>query len=322
MPADKALKWQLDLARYDAATRRRLLAMLAQMDRELLAQLNAGTLTDWGRARIDTLLAQAKQVVGRYYRQAQQDMFADLKALAPVAAASAVIAEVVPSLPTQAALDALLSDVIIMGTPQRAWWERQALDVAFRFTAAVRQGYIAAETNQQIIRRVRGELDVSRRNAAALVQTSVSSVANTARMATFEANADVVQGVRWMATLDAHTCARCGAMDGSTWKLDGTPINAMRPMQQPPIHFNDRCVMAPITRFSTMGDGKRASDAGPVDRKITFEDFLSRQTEAYKIEVLGKGRAELWKDGKITLADLTSGTGRPLTLDQLRSKYE
>jgi hypothetical protein len=51
---------------------------------------------------------------------------------------------------------------------------------------------------------------------------------------------------------------------------------------------------------------------------MTFEQFLNRQPPAFADKVLGKGRAALWRAGKITLRDLVSGTGRPLTLEELR----
>ena len=38
-------------------------------------------------------------------------------------------------------------------------------------------------------------------------------------------------------------------------------------------------------------------------------------------EQLGAGRAQLWREGKITLKDLLDGKGRELTLDELRDKY-
>jgi hypothetical protein len=37
--------------------------------------------------------------------------------------------------------------------------------------------------------------------------------------------------------------------------------------------------------------------------------------------MLGKGRAQLWRDGKITLQDLLNAQGVPLTLRELREKY-
>lgn len=324
--ADSALEFSLDLARFDATERRRITSLLNNLQKELTASL--ATTTPIGKARAKRLIADAKATIERYYDQAQADLFDTLDAVSEVSAtaASATLSAVLPatlevSLPTAAVMRALIGDALIMGAPQKAWWAKQKADVAFRFAAVVRQGLVSAQTNQQIIRRVAEELEVTRRNAAALVQTSVATVANDARMATFEANADVITGLRWMATLDAHTCPRCAALDGMTWKMDGSPIHASLPFTRPPLHWNDRCTLVPQTRFSTMGSGQRASVDGPVDRTTTFADFLDRKGKAFQDDVLGPGRADLWREGKITLADLTSGTGRPLTLAQLRARH-
>ena len=322
-----AIQWQLDLARLDAGEQARIISLLKRMEKELITKVAAGT-TDWSKARISQQMAEINTVIQRYYDIIAGHMTNTATELAQVSATSAGAAlstlmdGAASVLPSEAALRALISDALIMGAPQAEWWSRQAADVAFRFQSVFRQGLAAAETSQQIIKRVREQMNVTRANAAALVQTGMTSIANEARMSVFQVNSDVVTGVRWLATLDNKTCAVCGARDGMTWKLDGTPINATLPFVQPPLHFNDRCVLSPQTMFSGLGSGQRASDAGPVDRKTTFEDFLAKNSDSWQDENLGKGRAQMWRDGKITLKDLTSGTGRPLTLDQLRAKHK
>lgn len=323
---DASISWVLDLARFDAHEQARIVSLLRKMERELLAKVTAGT-TDWSKARIAQQMSESAAVIQRYYDIISSHVEDTTTQLAQISATNAgaalsAMTEAASVLPTEAAMRALISDVLIMGAPQKDWWARQAADVAFRFQAAFRQGIAAAETSQQIIRRVRDQMTVTRANAAALVQTGMTSVANEARHAVFEANSDVVTGERWLSALDSHVCPRCGARDGMTWKLDGTPINATLPYTRPPLHFSDRCVLAPQTRFSALGGGQRASDSGPVDRKTTFEDFLSRKSKAYQDDVLGPGRADLYRQGKITLKDLTSGTGRPLTLAQLKAKQK
>jgi hypothetical protein len=95
----------------------------------------------------------------------------------------------------------------------------------------------------------------------------------------------------------------------------------------PPRHWGCRSVLTPIPKtfrdigldIDEPGDvGQRASSLGPVAGNMTFEQFLNRQPPAFADKVLGKGRAALWRAGKITLRDLVSGTGRPLTLEELR----
>jgi hypothetical protein len=69
-------------------------------------------------------------------------------------------------------------------------------------------------------------------------------------------------------------------------------------------------------------DGTRASMEGQVTDK-TFEDWLKRKTESdptFADRTLGKGRAELWRNNKITMDQMISG-GQPLSLSELQAKY-
>lgn len=65
----------------------------------------------------------------------------------------------------------------------------------------------------------------------------------------------------------------------------------------------------------------RASIDGEVAADLTFDDFLKGKPKAFADEMLGKGKAELWRDGKITLQQLLDQRGNPLTLTQLRQRY-
>ena len=326
---DATLAFQLDLMRLDAHTRAVVIGILERLRKDLVSALAENPLSEFGAARATRLIRESDATIARYYAQAQGELFATADELAPVAAQATVSAlqSVVPvsvsiSLPTEGLLAAVAGDALVMGSAMDAWWEKQSADVSFRFAAAVRQGIVSAETNQQIIRRVLAELDITRANAAALVQTSVAQVANDARLATFAANADVVPRLKWLTALDGHVCTLCAARADLEWETDThAPIGHSLPFASPPIHFNDRCVLVGQTRFSKLGGGQRASMDGPVDRKTTFADFLERKGPAFQDEVLGPGRADLWRSGKITLQDLVSGNGRPLTIAQLKARH-
>ena len=111
--------------------------------------------------------------------------------------ASATAASIGPSavLPPASVINTIATTTVVDGALQVEWWNRQAETTAFRFSQAVRQGMTDGRTNQQIIATVRGFIDVSRRDAAALVQTATASVANRAREATFERNLDVIKAL-------------------------------------------------------------------------------------------------------------------------------
>lgn len=146
--------------------------------------------------------------------------------------------------------------------------------------------------------------------------------ANQARLATFRKNSRFIKGVRWLATLDGHTCARCAALDGQAWSLDGEMLKGTKvEFQAPPIHWNDRCVLSPIPKSEADEGptiGARATSQGPVAAGTTFGQWFERQSQAQQDAQFGKARAALFRAGKITVRDLVSGTGRELTLEELR----
>lgn len=321
---DQAVTLQLDIFRASAGIARDVVNVLRDMERELVGRLATGNVTEWGRARATKQLAEVRETIKAYYAQAADTALQSTTVIAEVAALATAKtlavggAEVL--LPTLAMMQTIASQSVIQGAAQGAWWAKQAADTQFRFARAVRQGLAGAETNQQIINRVKGFLDTSRSNAAALVQTSVATVANDAREFTFERNSDIIKRYRAVATLDSNTCARCAPLDGLEWTPEGKPIGHGYPRPHYPLHFNCRCLVIPRV-FDSPPGGMRASADGPVPAKLTFSGWLERQPKEVIEETLGKGRAELFSAGKITLRDLTSGNGRPLTLDQLRQRH-
>lgn len=241
------------------------------------------------------------------------------------------------ALPTEAALKALVNGSLIEGAPSAAWWSKQSDDLAFKFAAQVRQGIAGNETVQQIVRRVIGSprlgtpgiMETSRRGATALVHTSIQQVSNDARLATFKANDDIIKGVQQLSTLDSHTTKICIAYSGASWDLEGNPINGTTlPFNGgTPRHWNCRSVLTAITyTYKELGidipeapPGTRASDLGQIPADTSFESFLGRHDAAYVDNLLGPGRAQLWRDGKITLQQLVGGDGRELTLKRLKA---
>lgn len=177
-----------------------------------------------------------------------------------------------------------------------------------------------------------GILETSRRNVATLVQTSVQTVANVARLESFAQNADVVKAVKQLSTLDGHTTDICIAYSGGQWGLDGKPVGeTILPFNGgPPRHWNCRSVLIPVTKtFRELGirapepaQSLRASSEGPIAATTTFDDFLTRKGVAYQDKMLGPGRAQLWRDKKITLQQLLDLQGNPLTLAELEAKYK
>lgn len=337
---DAIIRQAIELQRVSASDEGRALEIMADLERDLRSLLAQGNLNEATRREIEALLKEADKAIASRY--------ATLGGLVDTRGIALFVAEQTVSTmtglldtaikPTPERLASLSKDVLIDGAPSSAWWKRQAEATAFNFAREVRQGVIEGATNEQIVARIVGRgdevgiLDKARRDVRALVHSSVMNAANQARLETYRKNRDVIAGVRWLATLDSRTCVTCGALDGSEWDLEGKPRGETTlQFQLPPAHWNCRCVASPVTKGfdeilgttgfdAIFGRGQqRASQFGPVD-DMTFAAFLKRQSPEFVERSLGKRRAELWQQGRITLTDLVSGSGRELTLDELRAQ--
>ena len=334
---DDAIELHLDIERVALSKRAEIISLLQQLEQELIAKVAKGV-TDWSKARIAKQLSEADAIIRQYYDSAAGVMLDTTTDVAQVSASAtaqslsvAVGAQVAISvLPTSTFFETLAGDAIIQGAVQAAWWDRQSLDTAFKFQTAVRQGLVAAETNQQIIRRVLDVTDMTRRNAATLVHTSVQTVANDAREKVFEDNADILSGKEWVAALDRRTCPVCGALDNKQWQVNGQPIGHSKAYAKPPIHWRCRCSMVPITKtFQELGINARelSTTRASMDGQVadtSFENWLQRKESSipgFADKTLGKGRAELWRSGKITMDQMIEGA-KPMSLTALKEKYK
>lgn len=331
---DSIISFQLDLNRLDAGVRQQVIEILVRMQRELVAKLANEDLTVYGKQRTAALLKDCDEILYRHYTIAQGALDLTLQGVGGITAAHtaqslSVAVTLSANLPTETFIKTLVSNALIQGSPTAGWWSRQSLDTSFKFANEVRQGLAQAETNSQIIARIVGKsgnpgiMDISKRNAAALVQSSVQAVANAARLETFRKNSDVITALQQLSTLDSHTSLTCISYSGMKWTVDGKPLDGALPFNGgPPRHWNCRSVLVPITKLSAfMPKGTRASEGGQIDSQTTFTQWLDRRTPEQQNSQLGVGRAQLYRDGKITLNQLIDGNGRELSLAELQRKY-
>lgn len=228
--------------------------------------------------------------------------------------------------------------VILDGAPTSEWWARQADNTRRAFAREIKIGFVSGETTDAITRRIIGTretpgiLDISIRQARALVHSSVMTVANASTQEVLAANDDIVKGYYWVSTLDSRTCAVCGSRDQKKYSLQHRPVGHNLSWGSGPgaIHVNCRCTTTPwLKSMRELGldiddfqPSTRASAEGPVDGNLTFESWVESRPPQQQEAYFGKGRYDLYKAGKITLRDLTTMTGRERTLDELRRRYE
>lgn len=332
--ADLTVERALILNRYSAGTGRRVVELLNDVQRDLLRRLPDVT-GEVSRRRILTQLKELQELIGGTYDEITKLALSELNELTEIESKwqmdsinTVVSMEIMRAQPTAAALEAIVTNGLILGNTAETWWSQQSQQAQNEFSRVVRLGMSQSETNQQIAKRVRDAMGVAQRHAFALVKTSTQAVAMQAREEMLQANDDVVKGKISIATLDSHTTFLCADSDGATYDLKNKPIEPKkRPYIAIPRHFGCRSLWGVLLkRWDEMGlpfdefkPSTRASLDGQIPADTSFEKLLSGKSKEWQDKYLGKGRAELFREGKITLGDLVDGLGRELTLEQLRN---
>ncbi len=202
------------------------------------------------------------------------------------------------------------------------WFERLEESARTRLTQELRRGVTEGLTTQQIVRRIKndGYLKITRAQTEAVVRTGVSHVANAARDALYNANADIMAGVRINAVLDTRTCPTCAALDGKVY-----PLNKGA---RPPFHVGCRCTASPVTKtwrelgidVDEIPDSTRASMNGQVPSDITYNEWLKKQPADIQEIALGKTRAKLFRAGGLDVQNFVNQNRVQFTLADLRKR--
>ena len=266
----------------------------------------------------------------------------------------------------KALLEALGSDLLIRGQVQKKWWRRQNLNLQKRYQDALSLGLINNESNDELLDRILGRetgksrivedglgrrtavpirkggvMQASRREALALIRTSVQTVSNHVRLESFK-GLDVVKGMEAVVVLDGRTTHLCISRSRLAWDLEGKPIgHRQRWPGYPPWHWQCRTTLVPITktfeelaspekqRIGRLADRQnadmkrvQASMNGPVSSDLTYEAWLKTQSSEFQKQVLGAGKYRLWKNGKLkSLRQLLNQEGNPLSVRELQARY-
>ena len=366
----------IDLMRVAASVRKDVLSLLDELESDLAAKIekvvSKNGLTP---QRLISLLKQTRDTIQSAYVRVNESSEADLVKVAR-AASQNVVASIneairVPIVShnfTLEQLTDLVSHTYIGGAFASEWWEKQGEALTGRFAIQMRLGLLQGESIPDLVRRVRGTktanftdgvMNIPRNQAEALVRTSVLASGNSARLATFIQNKDLIDSVQWCSVLDSRTTIRCIALDGLTWELPAsgdqndyggfTPEGHNKDFSPPPIHWNCRStIISVLKKFSQLKDnGKpivdtfqqrlmeqgfsadeaaqiekdtRASADGQVATDKGFKGWLESKGAQYQDDLLGKTAGQLFRDGKLTLQDLTDQSSRPLSAQALLDK--
>jgi len=233
-------------------------------------------------------------------------------------------------------LRASLSSRPFQGRLLRDWYARVGDSAMSQVREQLNIGLNLGEPPEKLVRRLMGPASGGkfagnaplagqvRRNVRTLVRTSTNHIAQVAREATYEANADIVKAVRYVATLDARTTDICMSLDGKEFPVGQGP--------RPPSHHQCRSTTVPITKsWKELGInlrdprlGRRAMRdvqtglSGLSPTPLNYGQWLAQQPAAVQNQILGPARADLFRSGRIKF-DQFFQDGRRLTLRELQS---
>lgn len=361
---DATLKDTIFTDQYGAGLNKQVQQLLINTENEIAATIakndpTAPSMTKWKAQRLEKLQNQISDIVKTGYKDISSLTNGELNILAKVQAKNvvnkfngAVGADLFQVTLTPDNVKSIVQNTLIDGQVIGDWWKKQSVDTQQRLssamaagTQALQIGLVQAETVGDLIGRIRGTaltpgvMSISKREATSLVRTSVMQVANATRQETYKANADVLDGFEFIATLDERTCPRCAPYDGKKYDMNMQPIGHSLPFPGTPVHWQCRCTTCPstkswaalagansslskkqITSLNNIPISERASMNGPIGGNITYDGWLKSQSINTQKEVLGPGKYKLWAENKLDSIDLVNNNGMPLTIKELQIK--
>lgn len=353
---DRAVDHAINELRFERGVVYRMIAVLNRADARLSAQLAEALLRldadSFTVQRLEALLVSVRETNAAAYAAVFDALEPALRDLAE-AEAAAQRAQLRAAVPAAVQLRFPIAGVSVeqvyaaalsrpfQGRLLREWAAALAESRLRQVREAVRAGYVEGQTTADIIRKIRGTkalryedgiLARPRRELATVVQTALSHTAQTARSASYAANADLIKALRWVSTLDSRTSPMCRVRDGLVYTATAPhkPVGHKVPWGAGPgrLHFNCRSVSVPVLKsWKELGidaeelpAGTRASMDGTVPADLTYRQWLSRQSAERQDEILGPERGKLLRAGKVTVEQFTDDKGNWLSLDQLRAK--
>jgi len=208
---------------------------------------------------------------------------------------------------------------LVEGTTLTEWLSNLESNTVNRILQAQRSALIEGDSLSGMIKKLREEgIQGSYNGLKGLARTSMLSAANYAREQTIaQAFRDVIDGWQFLSTLDNRTCMECGSLDGKVFGVN-------EPKPPAPLHWNCRCCYVPVLKsIEGMPEPSEKRPAVTDEETGTFmgsyNQWLKSQLETdpgFVRDVLGPGRFDLFKAGKISLSSMVTN-GKIVKLSDL-----
>lgn len=226
---DAALAHGIDLSRYSQSVVFKIIAILNRSDRnlhaELLRVLASTTPSTFQMERLDGMLGSVRAINAEAYVTAGRALEGEMRALAEYEA-DYQLQTLIRVFPAQVSFSSVAVDqvyVAAMSRPfqgglLREFLKDQEVGKSRLVRRAIASGFIEGRTTDQIVRAIIGTqkakyadglLEVTRRDAQAVVRTALAHMAGNVQDSIVAANLDVIKAVQWSSTLDNRTSEIC-----------------------------------------------------------------------------------------------------------------
>jgi len=197
-----------------------------------------------------------------------------------------------------------------------------------------------------------GVTEITRRQSNAITRTAVNAFSNQAKREFYMANADIFKKEMWVATLDNRTTNICMSLDGRRWNVgegryppahmqcrsmriaviseEALGRRPARPFTQRQLlkEFAKDNKISAVSKRADLPFGKKGSFdefsqkrirelTGTVPAKVTYQEWLTRQSGDFQDDVLGNTKGKLFRKGELPLTKFVDRAGSELTLSQL-----
>ena len=233
--------------------------------------------------------------------------------------------DIATTLPTNKTINKIANASLMEGATIKNWFGSLEQSLQFDVAREVRQSIIQGKTNKEVTDALKAILNTSSRNARTLALTGIATVTNQVRQQTIKENEDIFKGQKAVVTFDGKTSDICKSYSNSSWDMEGKILTGTKAFRLPGYHFLCRTILLPIIKsfrelginLDEMKGATKASMDGQIPKDMTFDEWLKTKPKSFVESTLGKGRAELFLDGKINLSQLTDLRGNPLTIKEL-----
>lgn len=346
--------WFYELQHYTDAQLKQLFKIVRQAEADILARIDtyAATIPNWYEDRALAVLDALKNM-GLGIRYTLENGITNIAATAgaaaflmnnDIASFGGMIAPFNNVSLTAEQLRGLLGEVPVGGRLLQEWVADNYTGMIEGIREEITAGMIEGSSYPMFVNRLTSAFEINRQDATMLARTYVQSVNTYAQMEVYQANSDIIKGIRWTSTLETGfkgtghgTCIRCAALDGNVYALDEKKPPC-------PLHPHCRCLYIPqlvswkslgidmdeleeaYRPYTTRPDKAIGEGGRRTIEEVGFHDgnyasWYATRDDTFKKNLLGINRFRLIEQGKVDFGDLIDrANGRLRTLAELKNE--